>query len=58
MTTIIVRPTYVPTVGLQAAALGISGGATPERTRANALAEIHPPWQSKVVIIKLYIDLS
>jgi len=33
-----------------------SGGATPWRARANALAEISPPWQSKVVIIKLYIS--
>jgi len=33
-----------------------SGGATPGRPRANALAEIPPPWlQSKVVIIKLYL---
>jgi len=25
--------------------------------RANALAEMPPPWQSKVVIIKLYIKI-
>ena len=33
----------------------ISGGATPGRARANA--EIPPPWQTKVVIIKLYIKI-
>jgi len=31
---------------------GTSGSATPERARAFALAEIPPPWQSKVVILK------
>ena len=30
-----------------------SGSATPRRAWANALAEIPPPWQSKVVRIKL-----
>jgi len=38
-----------------------SGGATPGHTRANALAEIPPPWlppwQSKAVIIKIYIKI-
>src|SRR6218665_508135 len=34
-----------------------SGGATPGCARANALAEIPPPWQSKVEIIKLYIKI-
>ena len=38
-----------------------SGGVTPGRTRANVLAEITPPWmtpwQSKVVIIELYIKI-
>jgi len=37
--------------------LELSGGATPGHARANALAEISPPWQSKVVIIKLYIKI-
>jgi len=32
------------------------GSATPGRARANAVAEIPLPWQSKVVIIKLYIN--
>jgi len=39
----------------------ISGGATPRRARANAVAEIPPswlpPWQSKVVKIKFYIEV-
>ena len=35
----------------------LSGGATSGRARANALAEILPPWQSKVLIIKLYINI-
>jgi len=34
-----------------------SGGATPGHTRANALAEIPPPWQSKAVIIKTYVKI-
>ena len=33
------------------------GGATPGRAKANALAEILPPWQSKVVVIKLYTKI-
>jgi len=32
-----------------------SGGATSGRARAIVLAEIPPPWQSKPVIVKLYI---
>ena len=37
--------------------VNVSGGATPGRAMANALAEIRPPWQSKVVIIKLHIKI-
>ena len=39
----------------------VSGDATPEHARANGLAEIPLPWllpwQSKVVIIKLYMKI-